>query len=98
MLLIIIKIKMKFSLYLHILVLATYCSISKGLIQIELKKSVAKFHNQYLKTLKFIQVYSKNEFFTSFLEDKEVPLHQQVYIKINFQISTKKISYVLWRY
>jgi len=69
---------MKHSYLLGVLVLFLYLEALECLIQIELKKSLAKFHHEYLKSLKFMQVYTKNEIFTSFLEEKDVPLHQQV--------------------
>jgi hypothetical protein len=69
---------MKHTLYLSILVFLLTWSFSESLIQIELKKSVAKFHHKYLQSFKFIQVNSQTEIFTSFLEEKDVPLHQQV--------------------
>jgi hypothetical protein len=49
-------------------------------VQIELKKSTAKYHHEYLKALKFMQTnkYGKKEVFTSFLEEKDISLHQQV--------------------
>ena len=49
-------------------------------VHIELKKSEAKYHHDYLKSLKFMQVNSqkfKNNF-SSFLEEKDISLHQQV--------------------
>ena len=66
---------------------------SFSLVQIELKKSLAKNHSYYLMKLKLMQISSKkralhkaNGFF-SFLEEKEIPLHQQVYlIKINIDL------------
>ena len=56
-------------------------SFISSLIQIELKKSMAKYHTEYLLNLKFHQIntYSKSyDKFASFLEEKEIPLHQQV--------------------
>ncbi len=48
-------------------------------IQIELKKSEANYHHEYLKSLKFMQINSKSkEKFSSFLEEKDISLHQQV--------------------
>jgi hypothetical protein len=49
-------------------------------VQIELKKSTAKYHHEYLKSLKFMQtnIYGKKEVFSSFLEEKDISLHQQV--------------------
>jgi len=55
-----------------------------AIFQIELKKSVAKNHSDYLLKLKLIQINStrrrerKAKGFFSFLEEKEIPLHQQV--------------------
>jgi hypothetical protein len=49
-------------------------------VQIELKKSTAKYHHEYLKALKFMQTnkYGRKEVFSSFLEEKDISLHQQV--------------------
>ena len=56
-----------------------------AIIQIELKKSLAKNHSDLLLKLKLMQINSKNRSerkkkggFFSFLEEKEIPLHQQV--------------------
>ena len=64
---------------------------SFSLVQIELKKSLAKNHSDYLMNLKLMQISSKKRAlhkahgFFSFLE--EIPLHQQVYlIKINIDL------------
>jgi len=46
-------------------------------IHIELKKSTAKYHHEYLKTLKFMQI-NRIDKFSSFLEEKDISLHQQV--------------------
>jgi len=53
---------------------------SLSFVHIELKKSTAKYHHEYLKALKFMQTnnYGKKEVFTSFLEEKDISLHQQV--------------------
>jgi len=69
---------MKQSFYIYLLVLIISFSISDCLVQIELIKHMAKFHHQYLKALKFTQVSSKSTIYSSFLEEKDVPLHQQV--------------------
>ena len=39
-------------------------------VQVELKKSMAKFHHEYLKNLKFLQVNRFGRKFSSFLEEK----------------------------
>jgi len=73
---------MKYSSELKIMLICTYSLLlllgqTLCFIQIELKKSTAKYHHEYLKALKFMQVNQKNEF-TSFLEEKDISLHQQV--------------------
>jgi hypothetical protein len=45
---------------------------------IELKKSSAKYHHEYLQSLKFMQLNSNKSAYTSFLEEKDINLHQQV--------------------
>jgi hypothetical protein len=54
-------------------------TISLSIVQIKLTKSTAKYHNQYLLSLKFKQLSNNNSNYkqTSFLE-KDVTLHQQV--------------------
>ena len=50
-------------------------------IQIELKKSVAKNHSDYLMKMKLMQIYTKKKAqcilkgYSSFLEEKEISLH-----------------------
>ena len=62
-----------------ILILFICSTFTNCLIQIELKKSLAKYHSEYLMTLKLQQILKrKGSKFTSFLEEKEITLHQQV--------------------
>lgn len=73
---------MKYKAYLKILIICTFSILfllksSFAFIHIELKKSTAKYHHEYLKSLKFLQVNGKNKF-SSFLEEKDISLHQQV--------------------
>ena len=64
---------------LCLLILFIYSTLTNCLIQIELKKSMAKYHSEYLMTLKLQQILKrKGSKFTSFLEEKEITLHQQV--------------------
>lgn len=87
---------MKWRIILFAYCLAICWELSKEIINIELKKSVANYHTQYLLNLKFQQIslmsksssedevdfYNQKESFlsryTSFLEEKDVSLHQQV--------------------
>ncbi len=64
-------------LFLLLSILSQFISFNECLVQIELKKSMAKFHHEYLKNLKFVQINSER-FLSSFLEEKETPLHKQV--------------------
>ena len=48
-----------------------------SVVHIELKKSSAKFKAEYLKSLKFLQKNIVNPY-SSFLEEKDISLHQQV--------------------
>jgi hypothetical protein len=68
-----------FQLNIKILLLLVFSMIqlSTSFVHIELKKSTAKYKSEYLKSLKFFQ---KNNFkeLSSFLEQKEITLHQQV--------------------
>lgn len=73
---------MKYKTNLKILLICTYSFLillgqTLCFIHIELKKSTAKYHHEYLKSLKFMQVNQKNQF-SSFLEEKDISLHQQV--------------------
>lgn len=73
---------MKYKANLKILLICTYSLLlllgqTLCFIQIELKKSTAKYHHEYLKSLKFMQVNQKDRF-SSFLEEKDISLHQQV--------------------
>ena len=62
-----------------ILLIIIYSTFTDCLIQIELKKSLAKYHSEYLMSLKLQQIFKqKRSKFTSFLEEKEITLHQQV--------------------
>lgn len=75
---------MKYSLKLTILLFCFFSFLlmqqTKSFVQIELKKSTAKYHHEYLKALKFMQtnIYGKKEVYSSFLEEKDISLHQQV--------------------
>jgi len=71
---------MKQFVLIHLLIFYIYLTFSNCLIQIELKKSLAKYHSEYLMTLKLQQILKKKgSHFSSFLEEKEITLHQQVY-------------------
>lgn len=76
--------KCYYSLRFKILLFASLFIIligySYAFVQIELKKSTAEYHHKYLKALKFMQtnMYGKKEVFSSFLEEKDISLHQQV--------------------
>jgi hypothetical protein len=65
------------------LLLSVICFLSyninhvHGFIHIELKKSTAKYKSEYLKSLKFLQKNIVNPV-SSFLEEKDISLHQQV--------------------
>lgn len=62
-----------------LLIIIYITTFTDCLIQIELKKSLAKYHSEYLMSLKLQQIYKqKRSKFTSFLEEKEITLHQQV--------------------
>lgn len=63
--------KVKF-LFLFLLI-----SNALSFVHIELKKSTAAYHSEYLKSLKFLQK-NINQSLSSFLEEKEISLHQQV--------------------
>ena len=47
-------------------------------VHIKLQKSTSKYHHEYLKNLKFLQVLSRTSKSSSFLEEKDISLHQQV--------------------
>ena len=75
---------MKYCLKFKILLFCFFATLlvqeTMSFVQIELKKSTAKYHHEYLKALKFMQtnLYGKKELFSSFLEEKDISLHQQV--------------------
>jgi len=75
---------MKYRPNLKILFICTYSLLlllgqTLSFIQIELKKSEAKYHHEYLKSLKFMQINSRTKKkYSSFLEEKDISLHQQV--------------------
>lgn len=75
---------MKYSQKIRILLFCFFSALliqdTLEFVQIELKKSTAKYHHEYLKALKFMQTnkYGKKEIFSSFLEEKDISLHQQV--------------------
>ncbi len=52
-------------------------NISFCVVHIELKKSSAKYKSEYLKSLKFLQRNIITPV-SSFLEEREISLHQQV--------------------
>lgn len=67
-----------FKIYiLTLCVLSALLEFSNCFVHIELKKSSAKYKSEYLKSLKFFQKSFFKEF-SSFLEEKEITLHQQV--------------------
>jgi len=73
---------MKYINNLKILLICTYSLLlllgqASCFIHIELKKSTAKYHHEYLKALKFMQI-NRLDKFSSFLEEKDISLHQQV--------------------
>jgi cathepsin D len=71
---------MKHLKHFHIYFIAIFLIIiesTHGFVHIQLKKSTAKYRNDYLKNLKFTQIFSKNPQ-SSFLEEKDISLHQQV--------------------
>jgi hypothetical protein len=67
--------------YLVLVVLLTLFYLNDCFVHIELKKSTAKYKSEYLKSLKFQQLNIINP--SSFLEEKDISLHQQVYINYN---------------
>ena len=71
---------LKFKILLICLISTLLMQETLSFVQIELKKSTAKYHHEYLKALKFMQtnIYGKKEVFSSFLEEKDISLHQQV--------------------
>lgn len=62
---------------LLITIVMIYLQLSLCVVHIELKKSTAKYKSEYLKSLKFIQK-SIIKPVSSFLEEKDISLHQQV--------------------
>ena len=65
---------------LLIIVVLTFIQLTFCVVHIELKKSTAKYKSEYLKSLKFVQKNIVNPV-SSFLEEKDISLHQQVYFK-----------------
>ena len=65
-------------LFLFSTILFSLIPTSISLFSIELKKSMAKYHTEYLLNLKFRQMNMFSHKIDSFLEDQDVSLHQQV--------------------
>ena len=63
---------------LTLIVLSVLTNFTMCIVHIELIKSTAKCRSEYLKSLRFMQRYIVNPV-SSFLEEKEITLHQQVY-------------------
>jgi hypothetical protein len=63
--------------FIFLMVLLELINFSYCVVHIELKKSSAQYKSEYLKSLKFLQ---KNIIspVSSFLEEREISLHQQV--------------------
>lgn len=86
--------KIKLSLFLRIISIIILITNSFQITQIQLKKSLANYHTEYLMNLKFQQitmygnekdkaeVFNQSQLylkkFSSFLEEKDISLHQQV--------------------
>ena len=65
-------------------------SMIKALTYIKLEKSITKHHFQMLNSLKFLQ---KNKYFpSSFLEEKDISLHQQVLAQKNLATYYGKVE------
>lgn len=61
---------------LGLVFIINYLHFANGLVQIELKKSMAKFHHEYLKNLKFTQVNQRfHRYSASFLEEFPILKH-----------------------
>ncbi len=70
--------KLSFSkLSVLLTMLFSMINLSICVVHIELKKSTAKYRSEYLKSLKFRQKNLINPV-SSFLEEKDISLHQQV--------------------
>jgi hypothetical protein len=68
---------LRFKLNLIVTMFFALLNFCSSVVHIELKKSTAKYHSDYLKSLKFIQKNIINPV-SSFLEEKDISLHQQV--------------------
>ena len=67
-----------FSFILFSIILTSNFSQILSLSTIDLKISTAEYKREYLQSLKFMQKMLLNPVLSSFLEDKEISLHQQV--------------------
>lgn len=67
----------KVCIFLSLIIILNINSFVYSFTHIDLKKSDAEYHHEYLKSLKFIQVNKKQKY-SSFLEQQEISLHQQV--------------------
>jgi len=68
----------KYFKFYFLVVLMFILRFSECFVQIELKKSSAKYKSEYLKSLKFFQKNQFKQQYSSFLHMKEITLHQQV--------------------
>ncbi len=66
-----------FKIFLILTMFFAFLNYSVSIVHIELKKSTAKYRSEYLKSLKFLQKNIINPI-SSFLEEKDISLHQQV--------------------
>ena len=69
--------KHKYNFLMLLLILSNIVEIST-ISTIDLKISSAEYKHEYLQSLKFMQKMLFNPILSSFLEDKEISLHQQV--------------------
>jgi hypothetical protein len=68
---------LRFKLFSILIMFFAFVNFCVSVVHIELKKSTAKYHSDYLKSLKFLQKNIINPV-SSFLEEKDISLHQQV--------------------